>query len=389
MTSEIQIEEASYIEQKKVPRKYWWDEDCENRLQTRKAEKQFRRFRNKVLSDLRKNKELSSTDNTCLKELRKKYFDCLRNLRDLRKNKEKKCRYKLRGKLLGLGVGSKEFWRKLSMVDIDKCRKNQNKQVCTDVPLNDFYMYFKSISSPPTCDWFDNFHANEVELAIKQSLYGINVDAVESTLDDNAYKIHLIPECFSVPEENRDKFMKAFHAFNSPFSIDELRKVKKKLKLGKSTGLDNFSVEVFRGRRISKKGPLISPFDDILLHLFNSILMSGKFPWAWRIALLVPIFKKGDKSMPSNYRGIALLSVLCKMFANLIEQRMSAFQASLNLIADEQFGFTRNRRTQDPIFILNTLIERAKHNNEKLYVAFIDFQKAYDFVYRSGLFFKM
>ena len=103
-------------------------------------------------------------------------------------------------------------------------------------------------------------------------------------------------------------------------------------------------------------------------NLFNSILIGGKFQWEWRIALLVPIFKKGDISMPSNYRGIALLSALCKMFANLIEQRMSSFQASLNLIADEQFGFIRNRRTQDPIFILNTLIERAKHNNEKLYV---------------------
>ena len=44
---------------------------------------------------------------------------------------------------------------------------------------------------------------------------------------------------------------------------------------------------------------------------------------------------------------------------------------------------------QDAIFILDTLIDTAKIEEKKLFVVFIDFQKAYDFVYRDGLFFKL
>ena len=73
----------------------------------------------------------------------------------------------------------------------------------------------------------------------------------------------------------------------------------------------------------------------------------------------------------------------------ILDNRISKFQYDLNLIIEEKFGCTKNRRTQDPIFILQTLVEQAKVNKEKLFVAFIDFQIAYDFVFQNGLFFKM
>ena len=93
--------------------------------------------------------------------------------------------------------------------------------------------------------------------------------------------------------------------------------------------------------------------------------------------------------LPSNYRGIALLSLLSKLFCNLVDTRISVFQDSLDLMAEEQFGFTKDRRAQDPIFILDTLVDYARAEKKKLFVAFIDFQKAYDFVFHDGLFFKM
>ena len=72
-----------------------------------------------------------------------------------------------------------------------------------------------------------------------------------------------------------------------------------------------------------------------------------------------------------------------------IETRLVSFQTALKKIAAEQFGFTKNRRAQDPIFILDTLINSAIANKKPLFVAFIDFEKAYDLVYRDALFFKM
>ena len=135
--------------------------------------------------------------------------------------------------------------------------------------------------------------------------------------------------------------------------------------------------------------PLLIHTVSQVLNLFNAILYCGKYPMAWRIAMLVPLHKKGDASIPSNYRGIALLSTLSKFFALMIETHLVSFQTSLKKIAAEQFGFTKNRRAQDPIFILDTLINSAIANKKALFVAFIDFEKAYDLVYRDALFFKM
>ena len=59
-----------------------------------------------------------------------------------------------------------------------------------------------------------------------------------------------------------------------------------------------------------------------------------------------------DASMPTNYRGIALLSTFAKLFANILEKRLTDFQLSTGLICEAQFGFTANRRTLDPVFIL-------------------------------------
>ena len=58
-------------------------------------------------------------------------------------------------------------------------------------------------------------------------------------------------------------------------------------------------------------------------------------------------------------------------------------------ICKTQFGFTRGRRTIDACFVLDTLIDMKLREKRELYVAFIDFQKAYDYVWHEGLFFKM
>ena len=57
------------------------------------------------------------------------------------------------------------------------------------------------------------------------------------------------------------------------------------------------------------------------------------------------------------------MSSMSKLFANILEHRLTCFQSTTGLISAEQFGFTKGRRTLDPIFILDTLIDRAKADN--------------------------
>ena len=125
--------------------------------------------------------------------------------------------------------------------------------------------------------------------------------------------------------------------------------------------------------------------------VFNSILKSGRYPDAWRVAVVAPLLKGStlNASCVDNYRGIALLCTLSKVFANVLDARITSFLWATKQIACEHFGFTWGRRTIDPAFIFDTLISKAKIDNKKLFVAFIDFRKAYDFVFREGLFVKL
>ena len=60
------------------------------------------------------------------------------------------------------------------------------------------------------------------------------------------------------------------------------------------------------------------------------------------------------------------------------------------LISVNQIGFQKGKRTTDHIFVLRTLIDKTvEHEKRKLFVAFIDFRKAYDSINRNDLFFKL
>ena len=91
----------------------------------------------------------------------------------------------------------------------------------------------------------------------------------------------------------------------------------------------------------------------------------------------------------NNYRGIALLNSISKLFANIMESRLSDFLWATNQIIPEQFGFMRGRRTLDPCFILDTIVDDARRRKKQIYACYIDFTKAYDLVDRSALFYKM
>jgi len=118
---------------------------------------------------------------------------------------------------------------------------------------------------------------------------------------------------------------------------------------------------------------------------FNKIFESGYFPVEWSKAVIVPLHKKGDTSLPDNYRGISLLSIVSKVFTHIINSRLNKWTESNFVINDVQAGFRKGRSTIDHIFTLHAAIEKHFLKSNKLYVAFIDFKKAYDTVNRTVL----
>ena len=78
-----------------------------------------------------------------------------------------------------------------------------------------------------------------------------------------------------------------------------------------------------------------------------------------------------------------------KLFTKILQTRLSTFLDDNDLLCPEQFGFRKNSRTTDNLFILKQLIEQQFRANSKLFVAFVDYEKAFDSVWQSGLLHKI
>ena len=100
--------------------------------------------------------------------------------------------------------------------------------------------------------------------------------------------------------------------------------------------------------------------------------------------LIVPIYKKGDKTDSSNYRGISLLPTTYKVLSNILLSRLTPYAEEI--IEDHQYGFQHNRSTTDHIFCICQILAKKWEYNEAEHQLFVDFKKAYDSVRREVLF---
>ena len=109
---------------------------------------------------------------------------------------------------------------------------------------------------------------------------------------------------------------------------------------------------------------------------------SHTFPDSWNEGIVTPINKKGNKLDVNNYRGI--------IFLKIITTRIESHMYRLDLWKVNQCGFKKDHRTEDNIFILNTLYEsRVTKGNAKMYLAFVDFSKFFDTINRDVSFYKL
>ena len=126
----------------------------------------------------------------------------------------------------------------------------------------------------------------------------------------------------------------------------------------------------------------IVPFQ---VKFFNFLFDHGLFPEEWSLAIIQPLHKKGDLNVPDNYRGISLLNICSKLYSFVLNKRITKRIYDNEIIGEEQAGFREDRGTSDHIFTLLALIQKQLLRHRKLYVAFIDFRKAFDTVCRTKL----
>ena len=119
-------------------------------------------------------------------------------------------------------------------------------------------------------------------------------------------------------------------------------------------------------------------------------MLASHFPERLSVGLITAVYKSGDKSDMSNYRGITVGSVIAKAFAMILEQRIASWAENHAVKAKGQAGFRKDFRTTDNIFVLRSLIDKQRQTRQKgqcgkLYCCFVDFKKAFDTVNRDLL----
>ena len=91
-----------------------------------------------------------------------------------------------------------------------------------------------------------------------------------------------------------------------------------------------------------------------------------------RLLLIIPVFKKGDRSNPSDYRGISLISCLCKLFTSILNTRLLKWIDDNDILTDAQFGF-RHAMSTGCYFFHYILLSKNFFEEKKTLLLFCGF----------------
>ena len=215
-----------------------------------------------------------------------------------------------------------------------------------NVPLSSFEEYFKAVNNPA-----DPFFTPDEDIIHFNERY----------------------------EKNEFRLM--FEELNLEFSEGDIERSIKQLKSNKSGGPDKIINEFFiHGHHI---------LQSTICNLFNKIFDLGYFPEEWSESYIIPLHKKGSINDVGNYRGITLLSVLGKLFTRVLNNRLSDWAENYFVLIEAQAGFRPCMSTTDNIFVLHGLITHLLNEGKKLYCAFVDFTKAFDYIVRENIWYKL
>jgi hypothetical protein len=144
------------------------------------------------------------------------------------------------------------------------------------------------------------------------------------------------------------------------------------LRADKSTGADDLSPRLLK--EIQKE--IIQP----VLYIWSKSIQDGNVPQDWKIANVCPIFKKGSRNEPGNYRPVSLTSQIGKLFESIIRDAIVSHLESNGLIFDSQHGFRRGRSCLSNVLTFLDKATRLIDEGEACDAIYLDFAKAFDTV---------
>ncbi len=213
------------------------------------------------------------------------------------------------------------------------------------------------------------------------------IDCLEvdgNRITDDSDKANILNEFFAsvMTKETFDHFMPPApnpiqdSVHSCPFTPGDVREKMSKLRKHKACGLDNIHVDILSE---------VLNFDVPLSHIFNTSMHTNRIPQDWKDANINPLFKKGSRMAPNNYRPVSLTSQICKLMERLILDVLWKHIHKNNLISCHQHGF------QEKCSCVSQLLECLQDwmdgidARDGVDVVYLDFAKAFDSVPHTRL----
>jgi len=115
-----------------------------------------------------------------------------------------------------------------------------------------------------------------------------------------------------------------------------------------------------------------------LTDFINKCIQLGHFPNILKLSKIIPVFKKGDKNCPENYRPISLVPIMSKVFECVMYQQLSSYFEENNLLTDSQYGFRSGRSTIMAVTRIVDEVITAFENKANTALLLFDLSKAFD-----------
>lgn len=263
----------------------------------------------------------------------------------------------------------------------------RDTNLVSNIELKNFQKKYRKEVSMAKCGMHDEYieNSNNVQSAmwniIKMNTSKINPqDNVNITAKDFNDFFVSIPENIlkDIPKTGKDP-LDYINKPNLPkeFSVrevthNEVRSVINNLKNSKSKDPYNITVRIVKS--------LINIIITPLTKLINQCIRNNTFPCCLKTAKVIPVFKKGAKDDPSNYRPISLVPLFAKIFECLLKNQINQYFEENQLFSSCQYGFRNNLSTSLAINRLTKNVLNAFENKLFVQASFFDLTKAFDCV---------
>ena len=176
---------------------------------------------------------------------------------------------------------------------------------------------------------------------------------------------------------------------NEPFSVEEIEEGLAALKNGKAPGFFGYPAELLKyAQKLPRQNGVPYPhiLSELVRELINGLFRQGRIPLMHNVSTVVPTLKDSKANIldTGNYRPLAVPEPLMKLYAILIEKRLTKHLEAHELRCQEQTAFMKGFSTLHPLFTLQHFIDMATPQ-KPLYVCKLDLSKAYDRVPRELL----